>query len=158
MASFLTCWLPTPFYECQLLCDPGNTTVSQTFIHGFLKSMISWRIKTSLQDHNILWQIVWWEPSPGGLLDKAPYGLVFVTQQISLIPTHLESANTWKMKNHFNVAKTYLQGKTAIFTVFLYHIPKSIINYGWTFCFLGWSAHWFSSNIDDMHLPTFQRF
>ena len=90
---------------------------------------------------------MWWEPSPGGVLDKAPYGLVFVTQQISLILTHLESANTWKMKNHFKIAKTYLQGKTAIFIVFLYHIPKSIIKYGWTFCFLGWSAHRFSSNM-----------
>ena len=125
--------------------------VSQMSTHGFLKFMI-WRwTKTSLQDHNIPWEIMWWEPSPGvGGLDKAPYGLSFDTQQISLILTHLESANTWKIKNHFNIAKTYLQGKTAVFIVFLYHIPKSVIKYIWTFCFLGWSAHQFSSSIDDI--------
>lgn len=33
-ASFLTCLLPTPFYECQLLCDPGTTSV--TDVHPWL--------------------------------------------------------------------------------------------------------------------------
>ena len=70
----------------------------------------------STGNYNILWQILLWEPSPGGVLNKPPYGLVFATQQIALWSfTHVESAiHVENAKSFHLLAKTNLQGKIAV--------------------------------------------